>query len=193
MNQDMVAAGYDRIAQGFHWITAALILFIILPVGLTAAWIGDGPLRSYLLDHWHKPFGMLIIALTVPRLIWKASQPSVPAATGLQHWEHVSSKLAHWLLYALLLAMPISGLMMSQGAGRPTSFFGLFNLPQILALDPALAPREQVAYKAGKLLHGKLLNWILYVTIFLHIAGALKHRYVDGDRAFLRRMWGKRA
>ena len=59
----------------------------------------------------------------------------------------------------------------------------------MLPLDPALAPREQGAYRAGKLLHGTILTWVLYVVLLLHIAGALKHRFVDGDRAYLRRMW----
>ena len=71
------------------------------------------------------------------------------------------------------LAMPLSGLLMSQGAGRPTSFFGLFDVPQMLPLDPALGPREQTAYKLGRLLHGTILSWTLFAIIFLHLAGAL--------------------
>ena len=104
----------------------------------------------------------------------------------------MASLLAHWSLYALLLVMPLSGLLMSQGAGRPTSFFGLFNLPQFLALDPALTPRQQPAYLLGKFLHTKVFDWVLYTVVALHIAGALKHRFVDGNRLYLRRMLGRR-
>ena len=181
--------GYDPVAQAFHWLTAGLMLFVLIPLGLTAHWLGDGPLRATLLDSWHKPFGLLVIVLTIARLVWKGSRPAVVEADGLTRWEAVTAKLVHWLLYALLLAMPLSGLLMSQGAGRPTSFFGLFDVPQLLPLDPALGPRDQTAYKLGKLLHGTVLNWLLYALIALHIAGALKHRFVDGHRLYFRRMW----
>lgn len=183
--------GYDRTAQSFHWITAALMMVIVMPIGIYAAWIGDGHLRSYLLESWHKPFGLLVAILTFARLGWKGRRPAVVGPAGLQKWELVTAKLAHWALYALLLLLPLSGLMMSQGAGRPTPFFGLFDIPQVLPLDPLLAPREQIAYRVGKFLHGTVFNWTLYLILFLHVAGALKHRFIDGDRAYLRRMWGR--
>jgi cytochrome b561 len=166
-------ARYGKIAQLFHWISAALIFV----------------LRSWLLDSWHKPLGLTVIVLTVARLSWKAAQPAVPPANGLAPWEMRLSTITHWCLYGVLLAMPLSGLLMSQGAGRPTSFFGLFDLPQVLAIDPALAPREQANYKLGKWLHSSVIEWGLYLVIGLHLAGALKHRFIDGDRKFMQRMW----
>jgi cytochrome b561 len=181
---------YDRAAQTFHWLTAALMLLAIMPIGIYAANAGDGPSRAYWLDHWHKPLGLLMIAITLARLVWKGTHAPVRDTPGLSRWEALTSHAAHWLLYGLLLAMPLSGLLMSQGAGRPTSFFGLFSIPQVLALDPTLAPRQQAAYKLGKLLHERVFDWCLYVAIALHVAGALKHRFVDGHHAYFRRMWG---
>lgn len=182
--------GYDRAAQSFHWLTAALMITIVMPIGIYASWIGDGVRRTYLLENWHKPFGLLIVVITLARLGWKGHRPAVVEAAGLQRWELTLARVAHWLLYALLILLPVSGLMMSQGAGRPTPVFGLFTVPQVLPLDPSLAPREQVVYRIGKLLHGSVFNWLLYAVLLLHVAGALKHRFVDGDRAYLRRMWG---
>lgn len=181
-------ARYGKIAQLFHWISAALI-FVLVLIGLYCSWVGDGPVRSWLLDSWHKPLGLTVIVLTVARLSWKAAQPAVPPANGLAPWEMRLSTITHWCLYGVLLAMPLSGLLMSQGAGRPTSFFGLFDLPQVLAIDPALAPREQANYKLGKWLHSSVIEWGLYLVIGLHLAGALKHRFIDGDRKFMQRMW----
>jgi cytochrome b561 len=183
-----VPTGYGRIAQSFHWLSAALLV-ILVAIGLYCSWVGDGPVRSYLLDSWHKPLGLTVIILTLLRLAWKANQPAVPAADGLAQWEALLSRATHWGLYGILLAMPLSGLLMSQGAGRPTSFFGLFELPQMLAVDPALGPREQVNYKLGKWLHESVFEWVLYLIVALHVTGAIKHRYVDGDRTFLQRMW----
>lgn len=186
-----VPAGYGRAAQAFHWISVALLI-VLVTIGLYCSWVGDGPVRSYLLDSWHKPLGLSVIALTVLRLTWKAMQPTVGEANGLARWESVLSRITHWGLYAVLLAMPLSGLLMSQGAGRPTSYFGLFELPQMLAIDPALGPREQYYYLLGKWLHKSVIEWALYLIVAMHVAGALKHRYVDGDRAFLGRMWSWR-
>ena len=180
--------GYDRVAQSFHWISVCLLIFLVA-IGLYCSWIGDGPMRSYLLEAWHKPFGLLVIVLTVLRLGWKAMQPTVPQAAGLAAWEAHLSRVTHWALYAVLLAMPLSGLLMSQGAGRLTSFFGLFDVPQLLALDPTLGPREQANYKLGKWLHETGVELALYLIVALHVAGAIKHRYLDGDRTFLQRMW----
>jgi len=192
LNDTTKPVGYDRVAQGFHWLTAGLMLLLIMPVGIYAVWLGDGPTRSYLLDHWHKPFGLVVIVLTVLRLVWKWTHPAVPEAPGLHLWERVASRLAHWSLYALLLAMPLSGLLMSEGAGRPTSVFGLFNLPQVLSLDPALKPRQQPAYLLGHTLHTQVFDWILYTVIVLHVAGAIKHQFIDNHRGYLRRMIGTR-
>ncbi|HVR89674.1 MAG TPA: cytochrome b [Novosphingobium sp.] len=183
--------GYGRAAQAFHWVSAALLV-VLVTLGLYCSWVGDGPVRSYLLDSWHKPLGLSVIALTVLRLAWKAMQSAVGEAEGLARWESVLSRITHWGLYAILLAMPLSGLLMSQGAGRPTSYFGLFELPQMLAVDPALGPREQYYYKLGKWLHKSVFEWALYLIVALHVAGAIKHRYIDGNRAFMRRMWGWR-
>ena len=183
--------GYDALSQVFHWVSAALIILALLPLGFYAHWLGDGPVRAAILDHWHKPLGLLVIAITVLRLVWKAVRPPVREARGLKPWESLASRFAHVSLYILLLAMPLSGLLMSQGAGRPTSFFGLFSIPQMLALDPSLKPREQAAYKLGVLLHETLFCWILVAILVIHICGALKHRYVDGDRGYFRRMLGR--
>ena len=179
---------YGRGAQAFHWITAAL-LTVLVALGLYCSWVGDGPVRSYLLDSWHKPLGLVVIVLTLLRLGWKTSRPGIAEAEGLARWESGLSRVTHWALYAVVLAMALSGLLMSQGAGRPTSFFGLFDLPQVLWVDPALGPREQANYQLGKWLHESVFEWALYLIVALHVVGALKHRYVDGDRAFLRRMW----
>ena len=179
---------YGRGAQAFHWATV-LLLAALVSIGLYASNAGDGPVRSYLLDSWHKPFGLLILALTVARIAWKWLHPSVPEAAGLARWEAGLSRLMHWALYAIVLAMPLSGLLMSQAAGRPTSFFGLFDLPQLLAVDPALKPREQHWYKVGKSLHDLWFQWSLYLLVAVHFAAALKHQFTGPDRAYYRRMW----
>lgn len=180
--------GYGRVAQGFHWLSFVM-LAVLVALGLYCDWIGDGPQRSYLLESWHKPFGILFIFIAGLRLGWRARQPKVSDAPGLSGWEAALSHLTHAGLYFVIFAMPLSGLLMSQGAGRPTPFFHLFDIPQVLGIDPALGPREQYWYIVGKALHEEWFAWALYILFALHVAGALKHQFVDGDRNFLRRMW----
>ena len=190
---ETAASGYDTVSRALHWATAFLILGVLIPLGLWAHWLGGkGPFRAYLLDQWHKPIGLLVIVLTLARLAWTARRPRVEHAAGLQSWEVALSRIAHVLLYALMLAMPLSGLLMSEGAGRPTSFFGLWTLPQFVTLNPALKPHDQPAYQLGAALHQFVLMWSFFVLIALHIAGALKHQLIDGTRGYLRRMWGIR-
>ena len=187
------ASGYDTVSRALHWATAFLILGVLIPLGLWAHWLGGkGAFRANLLDHWHKPIGLLVILLTLARLAWVVRRPKVGHAEGLQSWEISLSRIAHVLLYALMLAMPLSGLLMSEGAGRPTSFFGLWTVPQFVTLDPALKPHDQPAYQLGAALHQFVLMWSIFVLIALHIAGALKHQLLDGTRGYLRRMWGIR-
>lgn len=184
-------AGYGRGAQSFHWISVTLLI-VLVTIGLYCSGLESGPRRAWLLDSWHKPLGLLVIMLTVARLGWKALQPAVPHAEGLAPWESGLSRVTHWALYAILLAMPLSGLLMSVGAGRPTSFFSLFTIPQFIALDPTLKPREQHWYKVGKSLHEFWFEWSLYLLVALHLAGALKHRFIDGNRRYFRRIWNWR-
>ena len=72
-------SSYGRGAQAFHWITVALLTALVA-LGLYCSWVGDGPVRSYLLDSWHKPLGLVVIVLTLVRLGWKAIRPGVAEA-----------------------------------------------------------------------------------------------------------------
>ena len=93
VNDVVAMPGYDFASQAFHWLTALLMLGIVMPIGIYAAWIGDGPLRTYLLEHWHKPFGLLIAVLTLGRLVWKGHRATVADAVGLKAWELGLAKL----------------------------------------------------------------------------------------------------
>ena len=62
--QSAAAPGYGNPARVFHWVTAALI-FVLVPLGLTAHWLPDGEVRSTILDSYHKPLGVLVIVLTL--------------------------------------------------------------------------------------------------------------------------------
>lgn len=181
--------GYGGVSRLIHWLSAALMGGIV-GLGLYSSSLPrDIALRDDILVV-HKSLGLLIIALTVARLAWMLYSPAPLDAKTLKPWERTAAHLGHALLYLILLLMPLSGLVFSEGAGRDVTFFHLFSLPQFVPLDAALAPREQVYYKLGKYLHENVFQWTLYAIFVMHLAGVLKHRLIDGDRDTLRRMWG---
>jgi cytochrome b561 len=181
--------GFGNLSRLLHWTTAVLI-FALVGLGLYSKGIPDGSWRDVEVG-LHKSLGLLVILLTAFRLAWMAYYPSEADHGHLKPWERAATRVGHTLLYTLLLLMPLSGLLMSEGAGRYTSFFGLFDVPPVLPMDPGVAPRQQHYYKLGKWLHDWPFQWALYGVFALHILGVIKHQSLDGDRGFIRGMWGR--
>ena len=94
-------------------------------------------------------------------------------------WQKLTARATQVLFYAFLIAMPLVGWAASSAAGRDILWFGLFEWP----LLPIGGGRET----AGQLmdLH-ELAAKALYVLIFLHVAGALKHHFIDRDNVLHR-------
>ena len=126
---------YGRISQCFHWLMALGIIFM-LALGL---------LIDELPGEWkrdavglHKSVGIILLVLAVIRLGWRFAniQPAMPQT--VKKIQGQAAKIAHWALYALMFAMPVSGWLMSSAFGKPVSVFGLVTLPDMLAKDREL-------------------------------------------------------
>lgn len=168
---------YGAVAIGFHWIIAILVI-ALLAVGLVMTDMKPGP-DMFKIYATHKSLGIVVLSLAVLRLLWKLINPHLAALPSHQMWEKVLAKLAHLFLYFALIAMPISGWIMSSAKGFPVSVFGWFTLPDLVAPDKDLA-------KAANEFH-ELIAYALIGVIGLHVAGALKHHLIDKDGT-LRRM-----
>lgn len=166
---------FGLIAILFHWVMALLIIGM-LGVGLymTDLPIGIQKLKLYGL---HKAFGILVLILVILRIIWRLSNKT-PLLT-MPKLEVIAARLAHLALYALMLAMPLSGWLMTSAAGLPPSFFGLFTLPSLVAPNDDL--RELFGFAHEWLAYG------LIALIVLHTLAALKHHFYNKDD-ILRRM-----
>jgi cytochrome b561 len=122
----------------------------------------------------HKSFGAVLLMLILLRLIWKLLNeiPRLPDETTAG--EVFMAKAMHWGLYVLMFAQPLSGIMMSQAAGVPVSFFGLFEFPVFLDKNPELA-------RFFKGVHGTV--WILLVVAVIgHAGAALHHHFIRKDK-----------
>ena len=99
-------------------------------------------------------------------------------------WQQRAAHATHRLLYLLFFAVPLAGWAYSSAAGFPIVVFGVLPLPDFVPVDKALA-------EAIKPLHG-ILAKVMAVLVLAHVAGALKHQFIDRD-GLLSRMWPARS
>lgn len=178
---------YTGLAIAFHWLIAAGIV-----VNVTLAWLwphmADERVRPAI--DLHKSVGITILGLAIMRLLWRLTHrpPAMPSA--YQKWEIGAAHLTHWLLYALMFAMPLTGWIMDSAykdaATHPMFLFGLLEWPRIgtiLELPPVTRDAVHDGFGASHV----YLSYLLYALVALHVAGALKHELIDRHRE-LRRM-----
>ncbi|HEY0901627.1 MAG TPA: cytochrome b [Micavibrio sp.] len=171
------AQRYGAIAQGFHWVVAVLVLGMLgLGLYMDAQEPTPAVFKLYAL---HKSIGVSVLILAVLRLCWKLSQKGPLSLPTHAAWERVLAKVTHFFLYFSMMAMPLSGWVMSSAKNFPVSVFDLFTLPALVGPDPELA-RMAVQFHC-------VVAWLLIAAIALHVAGALKHHIIDRDGT-LRRM-----
>src|SRR5512136_1295175 len=123
-------------AKLFHWVMAALI-FSQIALGLAAVGWRISPTKLNLFV-WHKSTGLLILALLALRLLWRFSHraPALPGEMPL--WERTGARLSHFLLYALMIALPLTGWVISSASNVPFKIFWAIPLPAITAPDKAV-------------------------------------------------------
>lgn len=167
----IVRVRYSGTAQVLHWLTAVL-MFTILPLawGMTAV-AKDNPWRDTLFL-LHKSVGVTILALTIIRLAWRGTHPAPALPQSLMPWQAFVAKLSHWLLYLILIIMPVSGYVMSSTGGHSVSFFGLFDFPAL--------PQDKPISKLADAIH-LTTQWAVYTLIALHLLATTWHVAVRRD------------
>lgn len=166
---------YPLVMRIFHWSMAVIILGLIC-AGWTMMSLLDEkhPAQAYLFPY-HKSFGMLILFAVVARLIVRAraQRPELPA--GLAPWEKTGAKIGHFLLYSLMIVVPLMGYSMSSSFTQSDGvyFFGVY-LPELL-------PKDDARFKVFEALH-RYLAYTLLALVVVHVIGALKHRFLDSNR-----------
>ena len=161
---------YTRTAIWLHWLLAVMILGS-LSVGVYMADLPFSPQRVKLFN-WHKWAGVTILALSAARLLWRLTHKP-PPDLPMPAWQQRSAHAAHLALYALFFAVPLVGWAYSSAAGFPVVVFGVLPLPDFVPVDRELA-------ELIKPWHG-WLAFTLGAVVVVHVAAALKHRFVDRD------------
>jgi len=172
-------ARYGQYSRYLHWVTA-FVFILLMPMGvLMSALSHDIVLLQYIYVI-HKALGFTLLILVFVRLIWNRISPRPSLSRSLKPWESKLAHIVHIALYVMLFAFPISGYMLSTGAGKWSHFF-FVDTP--LLFEPSM----EIVRPFG-LLHKILLPYLFYLVIFAHVTGALKHHYIDGDFESVRRM-----
>lgn len=167
---------YRPALRALHW-AMALVVVLAWGLGMRAGTI-EGPARGEAIG-WHIAVASSLLLLLPLRVAVRAagSVPALPAAMGGA--ARLAARAAHVALYALMLALPLSGWLAVNSAGRPVKLMGLAYLPSLVAKNQALHERVETLHVA--------LAWALAAVVVLHVLAALKHHFIDRDDV-LRRM-----
>jgi cytochrome b561/polyisoprenoid-binding protein YceI len=177
---------YGLVARLFHWTIAILVLADIA-LGLLGKFTprtGDTVAFLQVLYSTHKTIGVAVLSLAVLRVIWAVSQPRPVPIHPERRFETFAAEAAHWVLYAAIFVLPLSGWVMHSAEVGFAPIWWPFtqNLPFI--------PKSESLAMTAATVHW-ISGIVLAATIAAHISGALKHAVLERDGT-LARMWNGR-
>lgn len=184
MTTSNTPSSYGSVTKTFHWLTALLILSVI-PLGIVANGMAydtsEALARKALLFSIHKTLGVTIFFVALARILWAMRQIKPGSLNPDRRTEHWLAETVHWLLYGSLLLVPLTGWIHHAATTGFAPIWWPFgqNLPFV--------PKDDSVAGTFAGLH-LVFERVLAASILLHVAGALKHHFVDKD-ATLRRMW----
>ncbi|MCK3862924.1 cytochrome b [Pseudomonas sp. B329] len=169
---------YDVVSRALHWLMALVFTWIYCTA--VAHYLASDSTVDKLLWPYHKPTGLLLLVLLILRASWNLLHrhrrpPSV------NRW----SSIGHGALYALMLLIPVIGLLRQYGSGREFSAFGL------TIMEGLEGEKVQWMIDLGRDFHSEL-GWTMLVLMVGHIGAVLVHS-LRGEPQVLRRMFSRRA
>lgn len=170
MNRPDNITRYNAPAMLLHWLIAILI-FGGLGLGLYMTGLKLSPTKLQLYSY-HKWIGVTVFALALVRIVWAATHKA-PPMVAMPNWQALAAAVTHKMLYLLMLAMPISGWLMSSAKGFQTVYLGMLPIPDLLAKSEPLG-------EALAALHGAFI-WLLLALLAGHVGAALFHQFFVGD------------
>lgn len=171
------AQRWGAVSQTLHWLIL-LLLLVLCVVGLTLDDLPRTP-KYFWVYTAHKSLGITVLVLVALRLAWRLYAGAPPPVPGTPRWQHAIATLTHVLLYAVMFAMPLSGWLYDSASGlRPFKFFGLFDMPKLVAPDEHLRHLAHSAHEWGL--------YVLIALVVLHAGAALYHHLFQGDATLAR-------
>ena len=187
-----IVTSYTKTAKLLHWLIAILI-FGMFALGWFMTDIPKEAAKQTVFDifnlgifHWtvaeeisprsfyfnvHKSFGVTIFALVIIRIVWRLTHKPPALLISYKAFERKLATSAHHLLYLLMISLPLSGAIMAVYSKYGIKWFGM---PFIKGLDNN--PMRLIFKDTHE-----IIGLILVSILVLHIAGALKHQFIDKD------------
>lgn len=168
-------AAYPPALRALHWLMAAVIV---------AGWVlgvrsgaFEGPARGAAIAV-HIAVASSVLVLVPLRMLLRLASgvPALPATMGGA--ARLAAHAVHVGLYVLMLALPMSGWLTVNSAGRPVSLMGFIDLPTLMVKNQPLHERIESLHVA--------LAWVLAALVVLHLLAALKHHFIDRDDVLVR-------
>jgi cytochrome b561 len=170
---------YNPGLRTLHWLMAALI-FVALPLGVWASQLPRGGEQRSEILFFHKSIGMTVLGLVALRIVVRLIAGAPAYAEPLGRLIHAAARCGHLALYALMIAMPVSGYVGSIAGGHPVPWFGVFSFPDLVSKNKALA-------QAGLEAH-HLFAWAIAFVLAAHLGAVVWHAGIRRD-TILTRMW----
>ena len=168
---------WGPVSQALHWLIVLMILGLAI-VGLTMGELPKTP-KYFWVYTAHKSMGLTVLALVLVRIGWRLYAGAPKPVAGTPTWQERIASVTHWMLYALILAMPLSGWLYDSASGlRPFRWFGLFDVPKLIAPNDALRDASHAAHE--------WLFWVLVALVALHAAAAFYHHLFLRDATLTR-------
>ena len=173
------AAAFGRVSRYAHWVIGTLML-ILLPMGLfTSVLADDHPERGVYMAT-HQALGITVLLLVVLRMVWLGQSPAPAMRADLQFWQRQLARATHVSLYALMLAFPVTGVLLTAWRGEVLDVYGW-------SVTGLLAPNAEAAAVVA-FLHNLVLPALFYLAIFLHLGAVTKHHFGERRQQEVRRM-----
>ena len=164
---------YTATARALHWLTALLVLaLVVLGIWITAFEPKDEAFKYRLYDI-HENLGFTLLLLTLARLAWRATHAPPPLPADLPTPLRWAARATHAALYVLLLVQPLVGVLATTAWGFPFKWLGLLTIPSPLGKNEALAPVLSGIHFWSALL--------LVALVALHAGAALWHHFIRRD------------
>lgn len=172
---------YSLRSQWMHAIVALLVLGLLAIGYLLNKLPGAWQNQAYML---HKSFGLVVLGLMLLRVYFILRDGRPGLSSSISCWERYLARSVQFLLYILLILMPLSGWIMSVADGYIPSLFNLFNL------DLPFIPLDKSLGKLFAKFH-YYLAWGIFTLVILHLLGNAKHYFWDKDK-LIASMWNFR-
>lgn len=163
------SSSFSLVARLLHWVMALAILAMLF---IGTAMVANIPCYPALLAV-HRPLGITILVLALIRLAVRLSKrpPALPA--DLPAVQALAAHASHWVLYALMLALPLVGWAMQSAGGYPITLTASLHLPPLLDHDLAVYAKLRTVHAC--------LAYSFFAVILVHLAAALYHGLVRRD------------